>query len=564
MFNLIRSIKAKLGLGLGLILVLVLALGAVSMVSLHKANGISDTMYSNNLRAVRDLAAVNSLLSRTQARALTVLNKQDSNAAADLATFFKDTNQQIDTRFKRYYPSKVRGATEKASAQQAIAAYHDFVPKMQKFIGLAQSGNYQQASQYYDAQVDTPFKTLRTEIRQLSDSQVSQARTAHEAGMSQAHTTNILVWTLLAIVLVLTLAITAWLTRMITKPLASARDLVAAIGEGRLDNKVVNPFKDEFGQMLDGLYEMQDRLAHIVTRVRQGSDSVSVGAGQIASGNDELSTRTQEQAASLEETAASMEEMTSTVKQNADNAAQADQLAQEVRTQAQHGGEVVSRAVQAMDEISASSRKISEIVGLIDEIAFQTNLLALNASVEAARAGEQGRGFAVVATEVRNLASRSATAAKDIKTLVEDSAAKVADGSREVTLSGSTLDDIVASVTKVSDLVAEMASSSKEQASGIDQVNVAVSQMDSMTQQNASLVEESAAASRSLEEQANELKTQVAFFRIAAGEQPQPSPVRAAETRPAPKPKPAPAAPATPAGAAATPSQHNEEDWAAF
>ncbi|KEZ75932.1 methyl-accepting chemotaxis protein [Salinisphaera hydrothermalis] len=562
MFNLIRSIKAKLGLGLGLILVLVLALGAVSMVSLHKANGISNAMYSNNLRSVRDLTDINSLLSRLQTRALKVLNKQDSNAAADLATFFKDTNQQIDTRFKRYYPSKVRGATEKASAQQAIAAYHDFVPKMQKFIGLAQSGNYQQASQYYDAQVDTPFKTLRTEIRQLSDSQVSQARTAHEAGMSQAHTTNILVWTLLAIVLVLTLAITAWLTRIITKPLASARDLVAAIGEGRLDNKVVNPFKDEFGQMLDGLYEMQDRLAHIVTRVRQGSDSVSVGAGQIASGNDELSTRTQEQAASLEETAASMEEMTSTVKQNADNAAQADQLAQEVRTQAQHGGEVVGRAVQAMDEISASSRKISEIVGLIDEIAFQTNLLALNASVEAARAGEQGRGFAVVATEVRNLASRSATAAKDIKTLVEDSAAKVADGSREVTLSGSTLDDIVASVTKVSDLVAEMASSSKEQASGIDQVNVAVSQMDSMTQQNASLVEESAAASRSLEEQANELKTQVAFFRIAAGEQPQPSPVRAAESRPAPKPKPAPAAPATPA--AATPSQHNEEDWAAF
>ncbi|WP_353223216.1 methyl-accepting chemotaxis protein [Salinisphaera hydrothermalis] len=562
MFNLARSIKTKLGLGFGLILVLVIALGAVSMVSLHKANGISDDMYSSNLRALRDLAAVDSLLSRVQSRAVNVLNKKNSSATTELATFFKDTNKQIEDRFKHYYPSMVSSAAEKASAEQAMASYHDFVPKMQKFIGLAQAGNYQQANDYFDAQIAAPFQSLRSEIRKLADTQVSQARAAHETGMREAHTTNILVWTLLAIVLVLTLAITAWLTRMITKPLASARDLVAAIGEGRLDNKVVNPFKDEFGQMLDGLYEMQDRLAHIVTRVRQGSDSVSVGAGQIASGNDELSTRTQEQAASLEETAASMEEMTSTVKQNADNAAQADQLAQEVRTQAQHGGEVVGRAVQAMDEISASSRKISEIVGLIDEIAFQTNLLALNASVEAARAGEQGRGFAVVATEVRNLASRSATAAKDIKALVEDSAAKVADGSREVTLSGSMLDDIVASVTKVSDLVAEMASSSKEQASGIDQVNVAVGQMDSMTQQNASLVEESAAASRSLEEQANELKTQVAFFRIAAGEQSQPSPVRAAETRPAPKHKLAPAAPATPA--AATPSQHNEEDWAAF
>ncbi|MEO7073358.1 MAG: methyl-accepting chemotaxis protein, partial [Rhodanobacter sp.] len=235
----------------------------------------------------------------------------------------------------------------------------------------------------------------------------------------------------------------------------------------------------------------------------------------IARGNDDLSQRTQEQASSLEETASSMEEMTSTVKQNAENASHANQLARGARQQAERGGEVAGKAILAMGEIDISSRKIGDIVGLIQEIAFQTNLLALNAAVEAARAGEQGRGFAVVATEVRSLAQRSANAAKEIKTLIHDSEDKVRSGSELVNQSGKALAEIVDSIKKVTDIVAEIAAASQEQSAGIDQVNNAVMQMDEMTQQNAALVEEASAAARAMQEQAAELNAQVGFFQLS-------------------------------------------------
>jgi len=236
---------------------------------------------------------------------------------------------------------------------------------------------------------------------------------------------------------------------------------------------------------------------------------------EMTAGNDELSNRTQQQASSLEQTTASMEQMTSTVQQNADNATQANELTRSVRKQTDEGTQVISRAVSAMGEIDAVSQKITSIVGLIEDIAFQTNLLALNAAVEAARAGEQGRGFAVVAGEVRNLASRSSSAARDVKDLVTDSTAKVQEGSRQVGLSGQVFDDIVESINRVDHIVSEIAAASSEQSSGIDQINLAVTQMDSTTQQNASLVEQSASASRSLNEQAEALKHQVAFFKLA-------------------------------------------------
>jgi methyl-accepting chemotaxis protein len=244
---------------------------------------------------------------------------------------------------------------------------------------------------------------------------------------------------------------------------------------------------------------------------------VSTAAQQIANGNDDLSQRTQEQASSLEETASSMEQMTSTVKQNAENASHANQLARGAREQAERGGEVAGRVITAMGDINVSSRKISEIVGLIQEIAFQTNLLALNAAVEAARAGEQGRGFAVVATEVRSLSQRSASAAKEIKALIDDSAEKVRSGSELVNESAKVLADIVDSVKKVTDIVAEIAAASHEQSAGIEQVNKAVMQMDEMTQQNAALVEEAAAAARAMQEQAGELTRQVGFFQLLDG-----------------------------------------------
>jgi methyl-accepting chemotaxis protein len=301
--------------------------------------------------------------------------------------------------------------------------------------------------------------------------------------------------------------------RIMSKPLRHAVDAANAVAAGDLARAIEVHSRDEVGRLLGALKEMKDNLTEVVTEIHTATDSVSTAAKQISAGNSDLSQRTQEQASALEETASSMEEMTSTVKQNADNARQANQLAVGARDQAEKGGDVVSKAVHAMSEINASSKKIADIISVIDEIAFQTNLLALNAAVEAARAGEQGRGFAVVATEVRNLAQRSAGAAKEIKDLINDSVDKVKAGSSLVDESGKTLSEIVDSVKKVTDIVAEIAAASQEQSAGIEQVNKAVMQMDEVTQQNAALVEEAAAASKSMEEQAERIVELVEFFK---------------------------------------------------
>ncbi len=267
----------------------------------------------------------------------------------------------------------------------------------------------------------------------------------------------------------------------------------------------------------NGINQLVAEMAALVAKITQAAAEVSRGSAEISQGNSSLSQRTEDQAASLEETAASMEEMTSSVRQNAGHARQANTLAIDARTRAEQGGAAVSKAVQAMDGINASSKKIADIIGVIDEIAFQTNLLALNAAVEAARAGEQGRGFAVVASEVRNLASRSAGAAKEIKALIKDSVERVADGARLVGESGATLEQLMLAVKKVSDIIAEISSASDEQASGIDQVGKAITQMDELTQQNAALVEEAAAASKLLADQAGELHETMSRYRVDAG-----------------------------------------------
>jgi methyl-accepting chemotaxis protein len=287
--------------------------------------------------------------------------------------------------------------------------------------------------------------------------------------------------------------------------------------EGDLTARVVEEGKTGFYKSLaQGMNKLIGSTGDVVRTMSKAADEVRTGADEISRGNLDLSQRTEEQASSLEETASSMEEMTATVKNNADNAAQANQLASAARDQAERGGKVVGSAVAAMSEINAASKKIADIIGVIDEIAFQTNLLALNAAVEAARAGEQGRGFAVVASEVRNLASRSAEAAKEIKGLIQDSVGKVTEGTRLVDESGKVLGEIVTGVKKVTDVVAEIAASSREQASGIEQVNKAVTSMDEVTQQNAALVEEASAAAQALTEQAANLSELIAHFKVGA------------------------------------------------
>lgn len=315
----------------------------------------------------------------------------------------------------------------------------------------------------------------------------------------------------------LSVLLAVMIARSILNPLRqvlrATEDLRA--GEGDLTYRLP-PMGAEFGEIARSMNGFMEKLQEIITVSKEATNSISTGAMQIARGNDDLSQRTQEQAAALEQTASSMEEMTATVKQNADNARQANQLSSNARSHAERGGAVVTRVVAAMEEINASSRKIADIIGVIDEIAFQTNLLALNAAVEAARAGEQGRGFAVVATEVRSLAQRSATAAKEIKELIGDSVEKVKAGSELVDESGKTLGDIMDAVKKVTDIVAEIAAASEEQAAGIEQVNNAVAQMDETTQQNAALVEEASAASKALEQRAQDMVKLMSQFKTTA------------------------------------------------
>jgi methyl-accepting chemotaxis protein len=326
--------------------------------------------------------------------------------------------------------------------------------------------------------------------------------------------------------------------------------------------------------LCSGVNGLLDTMVAMIGAVMEATSTISTGAREIAMGNTDLSQRTEEQASSLEETAASLEELTSTVRQNADNAQQANKLASTASEVAIKGGGVVTQVVRTMDDITASSRKISDIIGVIDEIAFQTNILALNAAVEAARAGDQGRGFAVVAAEVRNLAQRSANAAKEIKALISDSGSKVETGSKLVASAGQTMEEIVTSVKRVTDIMAEISAASREQSNGIDQVNTAVSQMDKITQQNAALVEEAAAAAKSMEEQTEELTGIVAAFQIGTAAL---APAHTARATPAPRPTPsqpvksAPLPPARPAARKAAPKQHAaaaaspaEEDWKEF
>ena len=364
------------------------------------------------------------------------------------------------------------------------------------------------------------FKTITAKINLLkdvenwlSDDLIKQVNDLYGKAQSVQVFYIILAAVVGIFAIVLGIAIASNITSALGKALAALKDI--AEGEGDLTRRLNSNGKDEVSQLAAAFNKFASKVETMIGQIKQTAVSINVSAGEIAEGNINLSQRTEEQASSLEETASSMEEMTSTVKQNADNARQANQLAISTSEQAEKGGTVVSNAVEAMSGITESSKKIADIISVIDEIAFQTNLLALNAAVEAARAGEQGRGFAVVASEVRTLAGRSADAAKEIKGLINDSVDRVEQGSELVNESGKTLEEIVTSVKKVTDIISEIAASSQEQATGIEQVNKAVMQMDEMTQQNAALVEEASAASTSMQQQSQGLGDLVAQFKIS-------------------------------------------------
>jgi methyl-accepting chemotaxis protein len=514
MSRLTNSIKLKIILVLGACIVLMIVIGLMGVRGLGTLSTDMNSMYSDSTVPIEDLAVAqaNTLKIRLALGALLTAPHDASEQKQD-ADEVRALQRKFDSAWSDYYPAKISDDNERKVADQIAAQAASFKSLSDETLAAIADGKVDAATASFASLKDVEG-TLSNSIDQDITINGAQVKDFSEQGVVTYHNLLWLVIGAILVGLIVAASASVYLLKAIMGPLDSAVQLAQRIAEGQLDNELTIRSKDEFGRLLGALKQMDQQLADIARGIKASSESIMVASSEIASGNMDLSSRTEEQAASLEETAASMEELTTTVKQNADNARQATSLASNASHVADKGNTVVERMLVTMGEITDSSAKIAEITTLIEGIAFQTNILALNAAVEAARAGEQGRGFAVVAGEVRSLAQRSSSAAKEIKDLIQGSVETIQSGSSQAQEVGRTMIEVQQSIKRVADINAEISAASEEQSRGIEQVNQAVGQMDEVTQQNAALVEEASAAAQSLEQLASQQKNAVSVFKI--------------------------------------------------
>ncbi|KAB8044510.1 methyl-accepting chemotaxis protein [Janthinobacterium aquaticum] len=510
------SIGVRLGLGFAVILLFSMLITGISVWRLHEVASATRVMMEQPLAKERHISDWYSRIDSAVRRTIAIARSSDTSLSAYFAEESK-VSSSSSADLQKKIEALIDSSEEKAMFAALLEQRKIYLSSRDQVYKLKGEGQAEAANEVFDKTfVPGAAKYQKMVYELLEHQRASIDATARQIDAVAVTSRNLLL-ALAALALAFGVVCAWLLTTGIVRPLRTAVAVARRVAAGDLTAQFNSDAKDETGQLLQALKEMNGSLLTIVGEVRGGTDSIATSSSQIAAGNQDLSSRTEQQAGSLEETASSMEELTSTVRQNADNARQANQLAATAAQVAVKGGAVVAQVVGTMQAINSSSNKIVDIIGVIDGIAFQTNILALNAAVEAARAGEQGRGFAVVATEVRNLAQRSSQAAKEIKQLIGASVEQVNTGSKLVSEAGATMDDIVASVQRVSDIITEITAASSEQSAGIDEINHAIGQMDAVTQQNAALVEEAAAAAESMQHQAQRLAEVVSVFRLEGG-----------------------------------------------
>ena len=508
------KISTRLIALIGLLSLLLIAIGGIGLFGISMSNAALKTVYEDRTAPMGQLSELQRLLLRNRlslAMALHEATPEGMNKVIAEVEPNIAANNKIWAEYMATYLTPEESKIAKQFAEDRVKYSQE---GLQPTLAAIRANNKEEALKLMSGKALTLYGPVRKGIADLMQLQLDVAKAEFDAATTRYNTIRMVSIGAIVVGVLAAFIFGMALVRGISRSLTQALDTANAVAQGDLSTKIRIDGKDEVAQLLMSLSAMQDSLSQVVASVRQGSEAVATASAQIASGNHDLSGRTESQASSLEETAASMEELGSTVKQNADNARQANQLAQSASTVAVQGGEVVAQVVDTMKGINDSSRKIADIISVIDGIAFQTNILALNAAVEAARAGEQGRGFAVVASEVRSLAGRSADAAKEIKTLITDSVERVEQGTALVDQAGSTMTEVVSSIRRVTDIMGEISAASSEQSQGVAQVGEAVTNMDQVTQQNAALVEEMAAAASSLKSQAQELVQTVAVFKL--------------------------------------------------